>query len=142
MTKHNFPLSKDELGNNFTTGICTHVDWDPRTNVIEMSSGELWVIEAELPGVKRNDISITVEDSSQIIIRGNKKQLRRDANPRVTYYLFEREFGTFYKRIKMNFQVDEAGIESKMENGVLTVMVPRKKTEKIQSPLNKPGGTE
>jgi HSP20 family protein len=131
MAKKNFPFPESDIGNNFSSGISTHVDWEPRTNIIQ--AGDILVIEVELPGVIKDDVSILVEGDSQMIIRGTKRQPRMNvpAEEKITYYLFEREFGSFYKRILLDLPLDSSNIESTMENGVLTVKIPKKKTEKI-----------
>jgi HSP20 family molecular chaperone IbpA len=49
----------------------------------------------------------------------------------VTYYLFEREFGTFYKKIVIDFPLETDKIKSLMENGVLTIEVRKKIMSKI-----------
>ncbi len=131
MAKKNYSFPDAELGNNFSKGISTHVDWEPRTNIIQAE--ELLVIEVELPGVKKEDVNISLEDDSHLIIRGSKSQPRLNTGPevKITYYLFEREFGSFYKRIMIDFPLDSTKIESVMEQGVLTVRIPRKKPDKI-----------
>lgn len=131
MAKKNYPFPESEIGSNFSSGISTHVDWDPRTNIIE--AGDLLIIEVELPGVNQGDVSILWQNDSDLIIRGTKHQprLNKDAEATATYYLFEREFGSFYKRIVVDFPMDDQTIDSKMEQGVLTVKISRKKTEKV-----------
>ncbi|MGE5340011.1 MAG: Hsp20/alpha crystallin family protein [Candidatus Omnitrophota bacterium] len=129
MAKKNLRFTEVEVSRNFPTGISTHVDWEPRTNVVETEDGKLWIIEVELPGVDKNDISICIEESSHLVVRGIKHKPRIENCSSVTYFLFEREFGTFYKRVNIDPQVDEAHIHSSMENGVLTIRIPRKKEE-------------
>lgn len=131
MAKKNFSFPDKELGNNFSSGISTHVDWEPSTNIIQY--GQVLIIEVELPGVKKEDVSISLEDESHLIIRGTKRQPRLDQNQesKATYYLFEREFGSFYKRILVDFPLDASKIDSVMEQGVLTVKIPKKQPEKI-----------
>jgi len=131
MAKTNYPFSEIEIGHNFSSGISTHVDWEPRTNIIE--AGDLLVVEVELPGVNKEDVSIVLQDNNELVIRGTKPQPRLNESPKqkVTYYLFEREFGSFYKKIVIDFPMDAANIKSVMEEGVLTVKIPRKKAEKI-----------
>jgi HSP20 family protein len=132
MAKKNFSFNEVELSNNFSTGISTHVDWEPRTNIIETGDCNMLMVEVELPGVKKEDVSIMLEDDHHLIIRGIKRQPKLcDGSSKATYYLFEREFGTFYKRIVIDFPLDATQIKSVMENGVLTVNIPRKKTEKF-----------
>lgn len=126
--KDDFTYSEIETGKTFPAGISTHVDWKPRTNIIE--AGDMLVIEVELPGVNKDDVSIQLVDGNQVILRGSKPQPRMET-PRVTYHLFEREFGSFYKKIVIDFPLDADKINSVMENGVLTIKLPKKKIEKI-----------
>jgi HSP20 family protein len=131
MAKKNFHFPDPTIGNNFSTGISTHVDWEPMTNIIE--AGDVLVIEVELPGVNKDDVTIHLEGDTHLIIRGTKHQprLKKESDTKMTYYLFEREFGSFYKRIIIDFPLDASNIESVMENGVLTVKIPKKKPGKI-----------
>ncbi len=128
MVKKDYPFSEIEVGKNFLSGISTNVDWEPRTNIIE--AGDWLLIEVELPGVDKKDVSILLQGISELIIKGSKAQPRLEA-PQVTYRLFEREFGSFYKKIVIDFPLDTSKINSVMENGVLTIKVPRKKAQKI-----------
>ena len=128
MAKKNFSFSEVEISKNFSSRISTHVDWEPNTNIIE--AGDILIIEVELPGVIKDDVSILLQGSNELIIRGIKNQPRLNES-QVTYYLFEREFGSFYKKITIDFPLDSTNIKSTMENGVLIVHIPRKKIEKI-----------
>ncbi|MCP5104113.1 MAG: Hsp20/alpha crystallin family protein [bacterium] len=128
MVKKDYPFSDVKIGKNFSSGISTHVDWEPRTNIIE--AGDLLLIEVELPGVNKDDVSILLQGDKELVIRGTKTQPRLDA-PRGTYHLFEREFGSFYKKVVIEFPLDASNINSHMENGVLTIKLPRKKPQKI-----------
>ena len=124
MLKKDYPFLKVEIGDSFSSGISTHVDWKPRTNVIE--TGDLLVVEVELPGVKKDGVNILLQGDKELIINGNKPKPRHD-EPLVNYLLFEREFGTFYKKIVIDFPLDSSNISSSMENGVLVIKLPRKK---------------
>lgn len=128
MVKKKFSFSEIEISKNFSSRISTHVDWEPNTNIIE--AGDLLIIEVELPGVNKDDVSILLQGSNELIIRGTKNQPRLK-EPQVTYYLFEREFGSFYKKIIIDFPLDSSNINSTMENGVLIVQIPRKKIAKV-----------
>jgi HSP20 family protein len=128
MVKKNDPFSEIEIRKNFSSGISTHVDWEPRTNIIE--AGDILIIEVELPGVNKDDVSILLQGDNELIIKGSKPRPRIEA-PQVTHHLFEREFGNFYKKIVIEFPLEPSGIHSVMENGVLTIKIPRKKPRKI-----------
>ncbi|MCK4836657.1 MAG: Hsp20/alpha crystallin family protein [Candidatus Aminicenantes bacterium] len=129
MAKKNYSIFEIEISKNFTTGISTKVDWEPNTNIIEAE--EELIIEVELPGVNKEDVSIVLQQNQELVIRGIKPQSRLK-KPQVTYYLFEREFGHFYKKIIIDFPLDISKIQSVMENGVLTVRIPKKKTKIIE----------
>lgn len=123
MAKKNYPFFEIEISKNFPSGISTHIDWKPNTNIVETQDS--LIIEMELPGVDKNDVSITLLNNQELILKGVKKQPRLDQDL-VTYYLFEREFGTFYKKIVIDFPLDTSKIKSHMENGVLSIEISKK----------------
>lgn len=128
MAEKKSPFYEVEISKNFPSGISTHIDWKPNTNIIE--TDDALQIEVELPGVLKDDINITLLNNQELIIRGLKRQPIPSGN-KIAYYLFEREFGTFYKRILIDFPLDVSRIQSNMENGVLFVEIPKKTVQKI-----------
>lgn len=126
MAKKQYALSEIEISKNFPSGISTHIDWKPVTNIIECDTSLM--IEMELPGVEKKDISITLLNNQELVIRGFKRQPRLE-DRKVTYYLFEREFGNFYKRIIIDFPIEPESIESVMENGVLFVNIRKRQNQ-------------
>ncbi|MCK5220632.1 MAG: Hsp20/alpha crystallin family protein [Candidatus Aminicenantes bacterium] len=128
MGKKNYPFFdlNEEIG--FPTGISTSKDWEPSTNIFETDKSI--VIEVELAGVIIEDISITLEDAKELIVKGTKKQSWLQETG-IKYYLFERKFGDFFKRIHLDVPIDTESIRSVMENGVLIIEVSKKVTEKI-----------
>jgi len=128
MAKKHYPMFEIEISKNFPTGISTHIDWKPATNIVETKNSLL--IEMELPSVEKEDIAVTMLNNQELIVKGVKRQ-SRSYDDRVTYYLFEREFGTFYKRIVIDFPLDTGKIRSTLENGVLTIEITKKQMQKI-----------
>ncbi len=128
MAKKNYPFFEVEIGKNYPSGISTHIDWKPSTNIVE--TRDALVIEMELPGVDKSDVSITLLNNQELIVKGLKKQPRLEQEP-VTYYLFEREFGTFFKKIVIDFPLDTTTVKSNMENGVLTIEVRKRNASRI-----------
>lgn len=126
MAKKNYPYFEVEIGKNYPSGISTHTDWKPSTNIVE--TRDSLVIEMELPGVAKEDVAITLVNNQELIIKGFKNQPRLEP---VTYYLFEREFGAFYKRIVIDFPLDTGTVRSLMENGVLTIEVRKRRDSRI-----------
>jgi len=128
MAKKNYPYFdlNEEIG--FPAGISTSKDWEPSTNIFETEKSI--VIEMELAGVPIEDISITLEGGSELIVKGVKKQSWLQETG-IRYYLFERKFGDFQKRIHIEAPIDTDNIRSVMENGVLIIEVFKKVVEKI-----------
>jgi HSP20 family protein len=128
MAKKNYPFFEIEISRNFPSGISTHIDWKPDTNIIEMP--ESLRIEMELPGVDKGDVTITLLNNQELVVKGIKRQPKL-CHPQLAYFLFEREFGTFYKRIVIDFPLDPTRISSSMDSGVLTIDIPKKPVEKV-----------
>ena len=110
MAKKNYPFFEIEISKNYPSGISTHIDWKPE-HQHRRDAGIRLIIEMELPGVDKNDVAITLLNNQELIVKGVKKQPRLEQEP-VTYYLFEREFGTFYKKIVIDFPLDTTTIKS------------------------------
>jgi HSP20 family protein len=92
----------------------------PRMDVYEKDNQ--LVVEAELPGLKREDVQVELE-AGDLLIRGESRQEHevREEN----YYRSERGFGSFYRRVPLGFEVDPNQIKASMNNGVLEVRVPK-----------------
>jgi HSP20 family protein len=128
-----------ECNKGFSSGISTQVDWEPQTNIIVAQ--EEVIIEMELPGVEKEDICIELEGENELLIKGKKNQPKAVCdNP--TYFLFEREFGKFYKRLVLDFQVDIGRTVSHLEDGVLMVKMPKKKKNKVKINIEEGGCNE
>lgn len=86
-------------------------------------------VEIDLPGVKKEDISIDVKEN-QIIISGerNFKEERHEKD----YYKVESSYGKFQRSFALPENVDIENIEASSENGVLEVVLPKLKVEKTE----------
>lgn len=95
-------------------------------------------ITAELPGVREEDIDLSVEDGV-LILSGEKKSHREDSQGAYR----ERSYGRFERRINLPQNIDENAIEANFEHGVLTVTLPlaeRQTGRKIQLGRGKQSG--
>ncbi|MBA2132749.1 Hsp20/alpha crystallin family protein [Capillibacterium thermochitinicola] len=80
------------------------------------------ILEADLPGMNRDDLEITV-DHNQIILKGEMK--RNETKEERGYHLTERRYGTFYRAIQLPVEVKAEQASAKYRNGVLEVRVPK-----------------
>jgi HSP20 family protein len=89
-------------------------------------------ITAELPGLERKDIEISLEDDT-LTIRGEKKveteeDAKKDkgsANNNKNYHLSERSYGVFYRVLQLPPGIDPSSVKATMSNGVLKIAIPK-----------------
>jgi HSP20 family protein len=105
---------KDPAWDNFVT---------PEVNIYENRDG--YLLEAEMPGVNKNGLEITLE-GTEITITG-----RRQAETRSGELLFSERSQADYRRVfELDPAIDTAKISARMEQGVLTLTLP--KSEKVK----------
>lgn len=85
------------------------------------------VVKAELPGLKAEDLDVSVREN-MLVISGHKKEETEER--REDYYHLERRFGSFYRSIPLSFPVDEDKIDASCHDGILTVHLPKSEKSK------------
>lgn len=93
--------------------------WSPLTEVFERE-GQL-VIQADLPGMSKDDINIDIEED-QIVIRGERHNEREEN--REGFYHSERSYGSFYRSIPLPQNIDSEQANATFRNGVLEITMP------------------
>lgn len=96
----------------------------PRINMQETENG--YHLEADLPGVNKDDVEIVVK-ANFLVIRGNKKV--RDDEREAQYHQRERLNGPFYRAVPMPKDIDKDQINAELRDGVLQIDI--KKSENI-----------
>ncbi len=91
----------------------------PAVNVWE--NEEVLFAEAEVPGLKLEDLEILVT-GNELTIKGERGDEKQEG---VTYHRRERGTGTFAGVVRLPVDVDVNKVEARLENGVLTVMLPK-----------------
>jgi HSP20 family protein len=96
----------------------------PQIDVSE--TGKEIEITAELPGLERKDVEISVEDGT-LTIRGEKKveTKEKEDDKNKSYHVSERSYGVFYRLVQLPAGVDPASIQATMSKGVLKVTIPK-----------------
>lgn len=105
-------------------------DWNILIDVIQKED-EIEV-KASMPGVKPEDINITIEDNVLTLKTERKANIEAE---KATYLMQERPTGSFYRALRLPDTVDTNKIESHYEDGVLTIIMPKaeeKKKKQIQ----------
>jgi HSP20 family protein len=94
--------------------------WMPAVDVFEKE--DRFIVKAELPGMKEEDIDVSVVGDT-LSIRG-EKQTETEVKDE-DYYRCERSYGSFYRSIPLPSNVDAGKIEASFEDGVLDVALPK-----------------
>lgn len=98
----------------------TRVDWK--------ETPESHVFKADLPGIKKEEVKVEVEDDRILQISGERNVEKEDKND--TWHRVERSSGKFTRRFRLpeNAKLDQ--VKASMENGVLTITVPKEEVKK------------
>jgi HSP20 family protein len=100
--------------------LLTNGRWVPAVDIYENGKQEL-VLKAELPEMKREDISVLFENNT-LTIKGERK-FDNEAK-KEQFHRVERAYGTFSRSFSLPSTVDASKIGAEYKNGVLTVTLP------------------
>ncbi len=100
----------------------------PRIDIIDRDT-EL-VIHAELPGVKKEDLDVSLSDNS-VTIRGTTK--REETEEKGTYYRQEMSYGEFSRTVALPAEVNRDNAKAKFKDGVLELTLTKSTTAKRNS---------
>jgi len=100
-------------------------DWLPPCDITEDDRSIR--LHLELPGVKPEDVRLSIEDNV-LSVRGEKRQVAEERNERVHRY--ERSYGLFERTFTLPSSVDTGNIDASVDNGILTVTIPKSERAK------------
>lgn len=96
-------------------------EWSPPVD-LEERDNEV-ILTAELPGMRPEDIDIEI-DGNTLTLRGEKKEeQKREEGER---YFYERQYGSFVRRLTLPQSVDPDRTRARFENGILRITLPKK----------------
>jgi HSP20 family protein len=114
--------------------------WDPFRDMTSMLSGsryapafniketkDSFIYKADVPGIKEEDIQVNVS-GNQLTISGEREAEKRDEGE--TFYAYERSYGSFSRTFTLPVQADTAHVKAELDNGELTLVVPKAEAEK------------
>jgi HSP20 family protein len=96
--------------------------WAPALEMYEKDNN--FVVKAELPGVKKDDVDVSITGDT-LTIKGQKKASKEIKDE--DYYRCEAHYGSFSRSITLPAAVDAKKIEASYENGILEIHVPKAK---------------
>ena len=119
-----FGLTPARTGNGGQE-LMTVSQWTPSVDIIE--DEKEWLVKAELPEVKKEDVKVTVEDGV-LTITGERKLEKEEKDKK--YHRIERSYGNFNRSFSIPATVDEEKIRADYKDGVLKIALPKKEQAK------------
>jgi HSP20 family protein len=102
--------------------------WGPNVDVVENDNS--YEIHAELPGVKQEDVKLTLNNNT-LTLSGEKKQLIREEQG--TQHRVERTYGRFERTFSLPRSVKVENVRAEFEDGVLRVTLPKAEEAKARA---------
>lgn len=126
---------QDEVNRLFTTAFPStngredmlNGAWYPKVDIFENS--DHLVLEAELPGMKREDFELSFENNV-LTLKGERKFEKKDEGD--NYHRVERAYGTFTRSFTLPPTVTADGANAEFENGVLHISLPKREETKAR----------
>lgn len=99
--------------------------WSPAVDIFDSKDNIL--VKADIPGLSKDDIDVTVQGDT-LIIRGEKKQEKEVKEK--DYARTERFYGNFQRAIRLPAEVDTGKVDAAYKNGVLELVLPKSEKAK------------
>jgi len=101
------------------------VEWAPTSDISE--TDKEYLIRVGLPGVKKEDIKVSVSDGS-ITVEGERKQQKEEKGEK--FHRVESFYGSFARRFSLPDNIREESVTSDYKDGVLSVRIPKTEAQK------------
>jgi len=113
---------------HFATNGGGEYEWAPAADISE--NDKEYLVKAELPGIRREDVKVTLDDGV-LTIAGDRKLEKEDKTEKT--HRIERFYGSFRRSFGLPEHIDVKGIHAESKDGVLMVHIPKDKSEKTRS---------
>ena len=108
--------------------LMTVAEWAPSVDISE--DDKEWLVKADLPEVKKEDVKVTVEDGV-LTITGERKFEKEEKDKK--YHRIERSYGNFLRSFTLPDAADGSKVSADFKDGVLKVHLPKNEKAKPKS---------
>lgn len=105
-------------------------DWIPSVDISETS--DAYLIKGEIPGVKKKDVKVTIQDG-MLTIQGERKQEKEEKDKKL--HRVECYYGGFARSFRMPDDADESAVKADFKDGMLNVTLPKSEKAKPKKPI-------
>jgi HSP20 family protein len=119
-TREPFARLLDTFFNDLQGEEVSNRGWMPPVDIQETTDS--YRLLAELPGLTKDDINITLENN--VLRLAGERKFEKDAK-KESFHRVERTYGAFSRAFSLPQQVNAEGVQAAFENGVLTIIVPK-----------------
>ena len=120
-------LSRTETGKE----LLATVDWAPSVDISETDTA--YLLKGEIPGVKKEDVKITIE-GGMLTIQGERKQEKEEKGKK--FHRVECSYGSFLRSFRMPDDADENNVKAEFKDGMINVTLAKssaKATDKAKA---------
>jgi len=110
------PPARAEAGNE----MLAVADWAPSVDISETESA--YLIKGEIPGVKKEDVKISIQDG-MLTIQGEHKQEREEKGKK--FHRVECSYGSFMRSFRVPDDADEGKVKAEFKDGMLNITLPK-----------------
>ncbi|KAG6765403.1 hypothetical protein D5086_015941 [Populus alba] len=111
---------RSEVAKETSAFASTRIDWK--------ETPEAHVFKADLPGLKKEEVRVEIEEGKVLQISGERSKEKEEKNDK--WHRVERSSGKFLRRFRLPENAKADQVKASMENGVLTVTVPKEEVKK------------
>jgi HSP20 family protein len=97
-------------------------DWMPSVDISE--SDNAYLVKAEIPGVNKDDVKVTIEDG-MLTLQGERKQEKEESGKK--YHRIERSYGCFMRSFRLPDDADESAAKAEFKDGMLNITLNKSK---------------
>ena len=103
-------------------------DWMPSVDISETDTA--YLVKGEIPGVKKEDVKVTIQDG-MLTIQGERKQEKEEKGKK--FHRIERSYGSFARSFRVPDDADESKVKAEFKDGMINVTLPKSAKAKTKA---------